>query len=516
MAQLFDPMLEPGTVIDEETGLPVPNMPVVRPAVEAIDAGLEAVAEATTPVAEPAPPLPEEIPQTIGRDGLPVGPMSSESDTGFRYPTSTTAQSRVQKTIEGPKTTVSQKQMTAGAADALQDMVSAEEALAEATRQQQEGLQTGAQVDIEKEQRKAALNSKYAEATADALAQEAQEVQMEMNRLDTKIQELANTPREEFWGSRSTSQKIAAALAVGLGSYGQALTGSGQNVGMLVLQSQIDGFNKAQDEKYNREIKAIEGMRANMATKRELAKTAREELLARKEAALFAVDQELAVRAGAAKTQQQVAQIAQQSAKIQADLANARASRESEYAQAVSTTREDKVLQNLTVKGLRKRDGTTWNESDKKTLNFYNRMAASQNEIEAIGGDEAELQIAKSPAYSDFMRQFQQNTTALKDMNFLGTNIGKVGSALSNMKSFQELKKNDPAAAAYVEAQIPFVMGRLRKDTGAAIAPTEFWETMNEFFPITNANEREIRNKISRRRDQLAGELDTLDVDIVE
>ncbi|MFO0449897.1 MAG: hypothetical protein ACK524_09280, partial [Planctomyces sp.] len=79
MAQLFDPMLEPGTVIDEETGLPIPNMPIVRPAVEAIDAGLETVAEATTKIPQPGTPIMQDpmASEAFAVDVPPYAPATS-------------------------------------------------------------------------------------------------------------------------------------------------------------------------------------------------------------------------------------------------------------------------------------------------------------------------------------------------------------------------------------------------------------------------------------------------------
>jgi hypothetical protein len=555
MAQLFDPMLEPGTVIDEETGLPVPNMPVVGPTVEAIDAGLETVAEATTKIPQPGTPIMQDpmASEAFAVDVPPYAPATSTSvtpwmpsytpdeqaaadlpsegeipaapvvpdagglvttgyDTGIRLPTAGTSESIINKEIDLGSTTTTQKVKTAGAQKAFDDMSAAEQAFAKGADEEISGIKGQTQAETEKVQETAAAIATYSETTARIAEEERKLLAEEMDKIDRKIAELANTPREDFWGSRSEGQKLAAALSVGLGSYGQALTGSGQNVGMTILNSRIDQFNRVQDEKFERKMKEIDGMRASLATKREMKKLERENHLATKEAALAKIDQKLAIRMGAAKTSQQVGQAMQQSSKVQADLANTRAQRELEVAAQVSDTIKKKEIQSYVKSGLYREDGKDLTDSDVKNLEYYNRGATAFNELEAQGGVEREIQIAQRPAYQQFIKELQLDLEAYSHVNLLGTNAGKVWTGMNQLRSYQKLMATDPEAAKYFDSFEPIIIARLRKDTGAAIAQGEYWKQLREYFPTAEATPDTVRKLYNRRSEAMKTQFNTLGV----
>lgn len=85
-----------------------------------------------------------------------------------------------------------------------------------------------------------------------------EQYQREMQEKKVLAVEYANMKPEKFWDSKSTADKIASAVSIGLGSFGAALTGSGRNIGQVMLEREMNEFDRAQKQKFEAKLKQIE------------------------------------------------------------------------------------------------------------------------------------------------------------------------------------------------------------------------------------------------------------------
>ncbi len=92
----------------------------------------------------------------------------------------------------------------------------------------------------------------HQEAADQAGAERAQELQQRQQEFDSSVKALSkmSVDPDRFWASRSTGQKVSAMVSIALGGFLQGARG-GSNMGLDMINSQIDRDLKAQEFAYN-------------------------------------------------------------------------------------------------------------------------------------------------------------------------------------------------------------------------------------------------------------------------
>ncbi len=206
----------------------------------------------------------------------------------------------------------------------------------------QEGID---KVQAEHEEKKA--EAKAAVATAEIKAQEIRlaKIAEDIQKRDDAYAKLSNQPPETFWGSKSESDKITAAISVGLGAIGQAMLGSGENVGSMLLKRNMEEFSNNQRLKYEKELKRIDGMNISIADKRKMSDDLYALKDARELAELEQINKTYAKAIHTAKMPKLQADLMQRSAALNAQFAEKQAAQAARYDAKHSQTVTKDVIQ---------------------------------------------------------------------------------------------------------------------------------------------------------------------------
>lgn len=150
----------------------------------------------------------------------------------------------IQKLLTDPNVQAENEQRAADAALKAQKA-----AQAEAARKEQEAQALGAQKAIVEQNRLDGFMAKQNQISNEM--QSAYRRQMDL--IDTEQNALSEIDPDRFWNNRSTSQKILGAISIGLGAVGGALTKTGGNSALDIINKAIDNDINAQ--KVNNEQK---------------------------------------------------------------------------------------------------------------------------------------------------------------------------------------------------------------------------------------------------------------------
>lgn len=282
--------------------------PVPLPAPVTFDAAPVPMAPVPAAPIAPAPVLtPEQIAQTQANllSGLaPAAPAAAPVAAPVVVPQTATT------------TSSEQKIMPAGTKKAMATYD-------EAVKKQQQAADAEAKAQMDRIQKEAEYQQKLAESSAqvaDKFAQSYQEadrlIAADQAALDNRITEFANQKNETFWGSKTEGDRIAAAVSVGLGSLGQALLGSKENVGMALLKRNMDEFANNQQAEYNRQLKGIENQKLSIDQKMD----AKKMLKMNFDAQSLAATEKVKAALGQAVQLAKLPEIAAKAQKMQADL----------------------------------------------------------------------------------------------------------------------------------------------------------------------------------------------------
>jgi len=343
--------------------------------------------------------------------------------------------------------------------------------------------------DVASAKADAVWNNAEASAIADARA----DITNYMAETDAKIAELAAQKPETFWGDKTGSDKIMAAISIGLGAMGQAMLGSGENVGMTLLKRRMDEFDAGQKRKFDVALKDIDNRRLNVSTKMQLMGQLNQEYSARKLAARAQVAAELGRGIANAKTAQTKAALGQKQAQVMQDAAKMRADSEAQYAtQRNKTVQEDITKKVQQMPGMT-RSGEPMNGEQSKNLGFYNQMRLSLENTKGIDDT--------SPEVRDALKQYSRDMQALVAAG--GIPVGGKVVDYASLKGYgtalDNLKQRNPDAYNYVYNMNLFIKNKLRKESGAAIGADEYMSEFNTYTPSMNDSNKEILQKRKSR-----------------
>lgn len=371
-------------------------------------------------------------------------------------------------------------QPTQGSANALQG---ARQAVSDQDRALQEGVQiaqTLAQDKATIDAQRLAVASDYA-AKAERLSMEA-ERQAAINRdeIARLRQQYASQPWQSYWGSKDTADKIMLSLAVGLGALGQAQIG-GQNLAMAFIQSNIDDHNKSQSERFKLLEAQLSAAQTNSVQAQQAIKNQYDNLVANKTAAYDQLDKQLA--AISAKTNVEGARI--NAEKLRGEL-NLKANKElfemEKELNARTTNRQD-VFSTKTVQGnplsFVRADGQPMTEAQSKEYKMFLNVAPALKDIEAL----EDQGLTNTKEYSDFRKAL------INESRELGALGGMVNGALVLARydsMVDRIAASNPAILAYARATRKIMVDKLRLDSGASIAPTEYGTHIQTYLPADN------------------------------
>lgn len=202
-------------------------------------------------------------------------------------------------------------------------------------------------VQYEKAQAHANVVYSVENARAEVRQEKMGELQTTMQDLDNRVTELSNYQPETFWGSKSMADKITAGISVGLGAYGQALLGSGSNIGQVLLERNMGEFDRNQKAQYDAKLQGIQNMRADVQVKRQLVDDLDKTFDAQKLAANAQVDGKYAKAEAMAKTMQVKAGIGQRRAALAQKNAKDMADVTSKWETKITTTEQKDVIQRI-------------------------------------------------------------------------------------------------------------------------------------------------------------------------
>lgn len=402
----------------------------------------------------------------------------------------------VDRKVGSTSTSTSTTEMSDASRQALSDIQAAQGAYAAAAEDEKKAVAEQGKAEALLAERKARADAAIYEAQAQARQEVIQGVQLDLDEIANKEADLINQKSETFWGSKSESDKITAALSVGLGSFAQALTGSGQNVGMVMLQRNMSEFDARQKQQFEARKAQIAGMRANIDTKRQLMNDAEKVYDAQRLAATARIEGELGTAARMAKTAtvqaaigQKQAQFAQQGAQMRAQLAQ-------KYETTRTTQASEDVYKKVTKIPGMTRDGKPMNVEQAKALGFYSRMKDAQENVRLLG---AETELVKDGAISKYFRNLEK-IEAYKAIPFAGP-IMNAAMYEGGFTPEDTLRRAGRDQYNYINQARNFTAAVLRRESGAAISPKEFVEQYRIYYPQPGDGPREIEQK-AKLRDQ--------------
>jgi hypothetical protein len=393
----------------------------------------------------------------------------------------TTTQQTESQASKDASAAIDQSQADMHAADAMQFKAVADEAKIEGERSKADN-DVIAQVES---------------ARAAVQMQNQAKFQQNLAEIDTKVAELANYKPESFWGSKSTADKIGASIAVGLGSFSQAVMGGGQNIGMMLLNRQMDEFDNSQKVQYQNKLNQIQNMRASLNEKEQLAADLEKTFDAQKLAARAQVQSQFAKASAMAKTPQVQAAILQKQAQFDQNVAKIHAETAAKYEARSTETTEKDILQHM-----QRQPGTDKNgnpiklsaENDKARLAYADVAAGNQ----ALKGTDVE-KLTLTPQFQKFLSS-KNLESKLGSVPYVGNSLVGLGDALHGT-SEQYIAETDPEAAKMNAAIQSWTRGVIRYKSGAAIAVKEEADERNQYWPALGDTPDIIKQKAAARKE---------------
>lgn len=392
---------------------------------------------------------------------------------------STTTQERSAETV------AAEKELTDAQAEYEKSIAAEQKAIDE---------QAKAQADLDKADNEAIRTVETARAEAREMA--LMDVESDLADIDARVAAFTNQKPETFWGSKSTSDKIASALSVGLGSFAQSLTGSGQNVGMVLLQRQMDEFDRNQETQYKKQLMQINSMKASMDTKRQLIGEADKTFDAKKLAARAQVQSQLGRAMTMAKTGTVKAALGQKLAEFDKSVASLRMSNASKYEAKHTQNVESKTFERVQLAPGMGPDGKpkTYTEGQTKARLTYADLASAN---QALKGFDLE-KVNSDPVFQKYLSD-KRSRKAADSIPVIGKPFAAgMDSIIGNPE--EKLKERKPELVQAISAMNAWTQAVTRFKTGAAIGPDEVEVERATYFPVPGDTPEVVKDKEKTRK----------------
>ncbi len=378
------------------------------------------------------------------------------------------------------ETTTEQKTPTAGSKQALQEVK-------QAISDQDAAMQEQAKIDMQIAEDKTIIDAQrlikaneYASKAENLFIQAQKDAEENRQTINQLRQQFAEQPWNSFWGSKSTGDKVILGLAVGLGALGQAHVG-GQNVAMSVLQSGIDDYNKQQDLKFKAFESQLNAAQQYSVQSQQAIKVQYENLMASKMAAYDQLDKQLAVIS--AKTNVPSAQIKAEQARAALSLKANKDRFEMEKEYDARTTNRLDIFDTKTIahdpRRFIKSDGQPMNEGQSKEYKAFLNSAPAIKDMEEL----EKTGIANTDEFANYKKSL------LNEMRDFGVIKGpaEVAAWMARFDSMStRASANQPSLVLYNRALRKAMVDKLRLDSGASIAESEYATFIQTYLPSDN------------------------------
>lgn len=416
------------------------------------------------------------------------GPLAPVVDPGAGVPSLVPQK---QGSVTTSTTSQSQSAESAALANEVQEN---RQLLQESGNAMVEGAKAEANAQADFDMAEAKAIQSVEEARMIARQEGLQRLQNDLQQIDVKVAELANFKPEKFWDSKDTADKITAALSVGLGGFGAALTGSGQNIGQVLLERQMKEFATGEQRKYESKVKQIDAMQTSAKNKALLMDETDKLYDARKLASLAQVKGQYTRALQVAKTPGVVAKIQQDILKIDNQILTTQQQIAQSREQKITTSETKDTIKLIQQNGGMTKSGKPLNAEQSKALAFYGQMKKS---LDNIGKFDEQALVARGAAGQYF--RDAEYTANMDKIPVLGPGLAAYR-ASTGQTADDELSKRDPESYNYVQQAQGFVNAILRRESGASISDPEFQRTFKQYFPQPNDGPQEIAEKNERRK----------------
>lgn len=316
---------------------------------------------------------------------------------------------------------------------------------------------------------------------AEALYRQAEmDMQTSRDEIAKLRQQYASQPWQSYWGSKDTGDKIMLGLAVGLGALSQSQIG-GQNLAMAFIQSSIDDHNKSQDMRFKNLEAQLSAAQAGSVQAQQGIKLQFENLIASKTAAYDHLDK--ALGAISAKTNVESARVNAEKLRGELALKNNKELFEMEKELAARTTTRTDIFNTRTVKGnplsFVRADGQPMSEAQSKEYKAFLNSAPAVRDLENL----EDQGIANTTEFAEYRKAL------IGEMRELGALGGMVeGAALLAQfdSAVDRVSAGNPDLQLYNRALRKIMVDKLRLDSGASIAPSEYHAFIKTYMPSDN------------------------------
>lgn len=315
----------------------------------------------------------------------------------------------------------------------------------------------------------AGLDSQALAAKSLALNRAAADVRDAQARYEAQAAEYASQPPQTFWGSKSMAQKMAAAEAISLGSIGQALTGSGDNVGLLLIDRQLKEFDNSLQRRHEAEERHLSSLKTGISSVKDASDIEISALEARMLAARARLSQTYGQAILTAKTDKVKATAMHNKAVLDGQMAEIRRKSAERYEREAKSKVTKYEMENIVNP-----NGKPLTAEQSRSYVLYQNAKGNLDQVKGFNPAEP----ANAMALQKYFRSegFQSSISELPL-------VGKFKEAVAYqalMKPLDELQRTNPQAAAYVRAAVGAMMPLLYKTTGAAVSKDELLRKMQE------------------------------------
>lgn len=472
-ANSIDPMAQLG----QNLGVEQFNMPVTPPANELDLSGDPAFAPLP---ADPSPSKADRLAaakEILGTNEQPEQPAMVDKVVG-KNSTTTTQQTQSPESIQAAADLEAAQAKAQQASDL--EMKAADEQSAVEAKISEQDNNVIAQVESARARAQTENRIKFEDAIAD---------------IDARVAELSNFKPETFWGSKSTADKITAALSVGLGAYGQALLGSGSNIGQVLLERNMNEFDRNQQMEYNNKLKTIQNMKGSLDMKKQLADDAEKTFDAKKLAARAQVQSSNAKALAMAKTPAVKAGIMQRQAKMDADIAGKQAEIASKYEAKTSVTKEEDIIKQMSRTPGLGANGQPLTEGQNKARIAFSSIAGANQALKGVDLEK----LGQDPDYLEYFKH-QNSRDTLSKAPWIGNSAAGVSDILGGTPE-EALLRRSPEIARAVSAMNLWTQGVVRFKTGATIGDQETATEMKSYWPVLGDSPQTIKDKAATRKE---------------
>ena len=306
--------------------------------------------------------------------------------------------------------------------------------------------------------------------------------------IEEKRQRLSQLTPENFWAKQDTPNKIKISLGLLLGAVGQSLTGAKQNAALTTLQNTVNQDLKIFNQSIDRRLKVLDKSDIGLDKKQAAIQQLENLRDARTKATIDRLGRQLDIFKLQTKNKNAIPKIEQLKLTLEEQLNSAQIAEEQKLAKTIQTAKVSKPVDNKHLKP----DGTTkrgWTDAGKPQTQEEKKAEGYLERVEAAN----KIATQEPPPTEDLMRMATA-FARLEEIPVVGDVLGAVRSAVGSTEADLFSKYG-----SWLNAMRDFQNAKLRKESGASIAPSEFIREARIYFPEPGDTPKVIKQKENAR-----------------